>query len=455
MAFLADLKSDSDYGWGRNAVNTICVGRGAYLSELAELANWYGWRGSHIGQIVDSLPDPSFIIQSREHISFSTNNYLAIATSPRMKQAAIRGIEAFGVGNCESRLLSGNLGIYGELEQKLARSKKQTRAILFATGYLANIGALSTLPRAAQYARAFGFTPSREHSYAYFGDELNHISLREGIRNSGAARSSYRHFDLDHLETLLRRSRASTKIIVTDGVFSQDGDIAPVPDLIDLAERYDAMLYIDDAHGTGVLGATGGGILEYFNVNSERLIYMGTLSKAYGAMGGFIATSALIVETLRLTCSAYGFTSTLPPDQALAVSTAMDMVQDEPDRRTRLWNNQRYFVSRMSETGFDLLSTETPIVPILVGDEAKAETLAAAMLAERIHVDAIKFPAVPMNKARIRIQLNASHTAHQIDHLVDGLCANRNLFERNGTHSPTVSRQPHVLPKARRSAANQ
>ena len=376
--------------------------------------------------------------QPVEQVSFSSNNYLAIATSPRLKAAAISGIETYGVGNCESRLLSGNLAIYGELERKLARSKGKSSAILFATGYLTNLGTLSSLPRAGQYARIFGFTPSEAHSYTYYGDEYNHISIREGIRASGAARVTYRHLDLNHLEGLLKKSKSTTKIIVTDGVFSQDGDLAPIPDLVKLAERYDAMVYVDDAHGTGVLGASGGGILEHFSIASDRLIYMGTLSKAYGAIGGFIAASPLITEIIRIACPAYGFTSTLPPDQALAVSTAIDMVRDEPGRRQRLWHNQRYFVRRMAALSYHLVSTSTPIVPILVGNSTKADELAAALRAKQIHVDAIKFPAVPVNMARLRIQINSDHTVDQIDRLVDLLARNQHLVEHRSFSAPRI-----------------
>jgi glycine C-acetyltransferase len=408
------------------------------VSELLELANWFGWRAPYIGESVESLPGPSFTTKSHEHVSFSTNNYLAISASPRMKAAAIRGIETYGVGNCESRLLTGNLSIYSELECKLARSKGKRSAILFATGYLANVGVLSALPRVAQFARVFGYSASKAHSYAYFGDEHNHISIREGIRASGVARFTYRHLDLDHLEVLLRNSDASTKIIVTDGVFSQDGDIAPLPDLSELAERHEAMLYVDDAHGTGVLGTHGGGIAEHFGVASEQLIYMGTLSKAYGAIGGFIAASSLITEIIRVACPAYGFTSTLPPDQALAVSTAIDIVRDEPERRQRLWENQRYFVARVSRLGYRLVSTSTQIVPILIGDDAKAERLAAALAAEHIHVDVIKFPAVPFNTARLRIQLNANHTRDQINRLVHLLECNAHLVFHRRNGGPNV-----------------
>jgi glycine C-acetyltransferase len=399
------------------------------VNEFAELADWCGWRAPRESVIVDSLPTPAFRVKNRQYVSFSTNNYLGIATSPRMRTAAIRGIEAYGVGNSDSRLLGGNLALYGELERKIARSKGKSHAILFATGYLTNLGVLSTLPRPTQIARIYGFSGSREYSYAYFSDEYNHISIREGMRLSGARRYTYRHLDLDHLEQLLRQSAATSKIIVTDGVFSQDGDIAPIPDLIGLAARWNAMLYVDDAHGTGVLGASGGGVLEHFNAASERLLYMGTLSKAYGSVGGYVAANGLITEVLRMTCPAYGFTATLPPDQAMVISTAIDIVRDEPERRQRLWDNQRYFVKRMADLNYRLVSTETPIVPIWLGDEEKAEHLARAIREEGMHVDAVRFPAVPIKSARIRIQLNAGHRSEDIDRLVEVLKRHQNLAE--------------------------
>jgi glycine C-acetyltransferase len=397
------------------------------VNEFVELADWFGWRTPHDPAVVDSLPTPTFKVKNVQQVSFSTNNYLGIATSPRMKAAAIRGIETYGVGNSDSRLLGGNLTLYGELERKIARSNGKSHAILFATGYLTNLGVLSTLPRATQIARAYGFSASRDYSYAYFSDEYNHVSIREGMRLSGARRYSYHHRDLDHLEKLLRQSDATSKIIVTDGVFSQDGDIAPIPDLLHLAERWDAMVYVDDAHGTGVLGASGGGVLDHFSATSERLIYMATLSKAYGSIGGYVASHALITEVLRMSCPAYGFTATLPPDQAMVISTAIDVVRDEPERRRRLWDNQRYFVERMAELSFRLVSTETPIVPVWLGDESRTQQLALAIRAEGIHVDAIRFPAVPIKSARLRIQLNAGHRREDIDRLVDILKRHQHL----------------------------
>lgn len=399
------------------------------MQEFAEMAEWLVYQNLHDGDRVESLPDPTFQANGQKFVSFSTNNYLSIATSARVISAAKRGLEICGVGNCESRLLGGNLAIYSELEQKLAICKQKDASVLFATGYMANLGVLSTLPQTSKYARIYGFTGTREYTYAYFSDEFNHVSIREGIRMSGAARATYRHLDLNHLEGLLKRSTATTKIIVTDGVFSQDGDIAPLPDLLQLANFYDATLYVDDAHGTGILGEHGGGIAEHFGVTSERMIYMGTLSKAYGGIGGFIATEAHIAEIIRLACSAYGFTSTLPPSQAVAISEAVDMVVDEPERRARLWENQRYFVTRMSELSYPLVSTESAIVPIFVGDEDAADAIAQSLYGANIHVDAVRFPAVPLRKARLRIQLNAGHTRQDIDLLINTLQALQNMAD--------------------------
>jgi 7-keto-8-aminopelargonate synthetase-like enzyme len=226
---------------------------------------------------------------------------------------------------------------------------------------------------------------------------------------------------MNDLERKLQSSSADVKLIVTDGVFSQHGDIAPLPEMLALADRHDAFVYVDDAHGTGVLGATGAGTAEHFGVASPRLIHMGTLSKAYGSIGGFVATESYVATILRLGCSAYGFTSTLPPDQAAAVLEAIDMVQDEPQRRQQLWENQQLFVARMQECGFTLACTLTPIVPLLVGDESECARLAMGLRAAGIHVDAIMFPAVARGQSRLRFIMNAHHTSAHIDRVVQAL----------------------------------
>jgi glycine C-acetyltransferase len=392
------------------------------MHDLKELGAWLAARGTEHEMLTPSaLPDPCFRLDGRELVSFSTNNYLGLANSPRLKARARAALDRYGVGNCESRLLGGNLDIYDELEARLATIKRKESALIFATGYLTNLGVLPSLVRSTQLARAFGYRARKSWTYAFFSDEFNHLSIREGIRASGAPSSSFRHLDMNDLERKLQASTADVKFIVTDGVFSQHGDIAPLPEMLALADRHDAFLYVDDAHGTGVLGATGAGTAEHFGVASPRLIHMGTLSKAYGSIGGFVATEEYVANILRLGCSAYGFTSTLPPDQAAAVLEAIDMVQDEPERRQRLWENQQLFVTRMQEAGFTLACTLTPIVPLLVGDEAECARLAAGLRDDGIHVDAIMFPAVARGQSRLRFMMNARHTSAHIERAVQTL----------------------------------
>ena len=392
------------------------------MRDLKELGAWIGAQDTgHAMLTTETLPDPCFVIEGRECVSFSTNNYLALATSPRMKSRARDAIDRYGVGNCESRLLGGNLQVYSVLEDRLAVLKKKQSALLFATGYLTNLGVLPALTRSTVLARAFGYRGRRSFTHEFFSDEFNHLSIREGIRASGTPSRSYRHNDLNDLEGKLAASNASLKFIVADGVFSQHGDIAPLPDMLALADRHDAFVYIDDAHGTGILGETGAGTSEYFGVESPRLIQMGTLSKAYGCIGGFVAADSDVVDVLRLGCSAFGFTSTLPPDQAECVLEAMDMVVDEPERREALWKNQAYFVERMRAASFDLPATTTAIVPLLVGSESECARLAGGLRLSGIHVDAILFPAVALGQARLRFMMNAHHTREHIDTVVASL----------------------------------
>jgi len=392
------------------------------MRDLAEVGAWLDERGTSRTDVVPfTLPDPSFETDRGRLVSFSTNNYLGLSTSERLRRVARSAIERYGVANCESRLLGGNLELYDRLEARLAALKRKPAALLFATGYLANISVLPVLVRATNLARAFGYTPSMNWKHAYFTDEFNHLSIREGIRASGAASFAFRHLDMNDLEAKLRGSPAHIKIIVTDGVFSQHGDIVPLPDMLTLADRYDATVYVDDAHGTGVLGVTGAGTSEHFGIESPRLIQMGTLSKAYGAIGGFVATEERITRILRFGCSAFGFTSTLPPDQAAAVLEAIDVVRDEPERRRRLWENQRYFLERLDRAGISPLSRCTPIVPVPIGSERHCDRVAVGLRDSGFHVDAIVFPAIAAGSALLRFILNAHHTPEQIDGVVDAL----------------------------------
>jgi len=386
------------------------------MHDLKELGAWMASRNGRREEFMpETLPDPMFVAAGRTLVSFSSNNYLALATSRRLKSRACAALQRYGVGNCESRLLGGNLEIYERLEARLAAVKHKEDALLFATGYLTNLSVLPALAKASSIARAFGYAPTRNWKHAFFTDEFNHLSLREGIRASGAPSFAFRHRDMNDLEEKLSRSQAHIKIIVTDGVFSQHGDIAPLREMLALAERYDAVLYVDDAHGTGVLGPTGAGTTELFDVDSPRIMQMGTLSKAYGCIGGFVATEAYLAEILRIACSAYGFTSTLPPDQAEAVLEAIDIVPNEPERRKHLWDNQRYFLARLTASGLVPLSTVTPIVPVHVGDERRCVRVANGMRSAGFHVDAIMFPAIAAGQSRLRFIMNAHHTTEQID----------------------------------------
>ncbi|HET9684153.1 MAG TPA: aminotransferase class I/II-fold pyridoxal phosphate-dependent enzyme [Gemmatimonadaceae bacterium] len=392
------------------------------MNDLQEVGAWLAERGTQRADITPStLPDPSFVSDGRRLVSFSTNNYLALATSARMKARAHAALEQYGVGNCESRLLGGNLELYDRLEARLAEIKGKESALLFATGYLTNLGVLPALVKTANLARAFGYRPRTPWKHAFFTDEFNHLSIREGIRASGAPSFAYRHLDMNHLEEQLAASAVPGKIIVTDGVFSQHGDIVPLPDMLALADRYDAAVYVDDAHGTGVLGPRGGGTAEHFGVESPRLIHMGTLSKAYGCIGGFVATDAYLTQLLRFGCSAFGFTSTLPPDQAAGVLEAIDMVTDEPERRAQLWANQRLFVERLRAWGIEPLADQTPIVPVHVGDDAECVRISTGLRDAGYHVDAIVFPATAPGQSRLRFIMNAHHTSAQIEDVVDAL----------------------------------
>lgn len=398
------------------------------MEEFLEIANWVREKTVHKIDAVDSLPAPTFKINGEIHVSFSSNNYLGLSNDKRLVEVAKKGLEEFGVGNCESRLLGGNLKIYDDLEEKIAKLKGKEASILFATGYLTNLGVLSTLPKISKYARIYGYRSKKVATYAYFSDEYNHASIKEGIRMSGADCFTFRHFDLSHLDSLLRESKASNKIIVTDGIFSQDGDIVPLPEMLDLATRHNAFIYIDDAHSTGVLGDTGAGTAEYYKISSDRLIQMGTLSKAYGAIGGFVAAKKHIIDLLRLSCSAYGFTSAIPADQILAISKAIDIACGDSLLRKKLWDNQKYFVNRASKLKYKLASNTTPIVPILINSEELSDKFARILKEKKIHVDSVKFPAVPYNKARLRVILNAGHTHKEMDALISVLEENQHLL---------------------------
>lgn len=356
---------------------------------------------------IDSGAGSSFKDKGRDVLLFCSNNYLGLANHPALKNAALEAVQRWGAGAGAARLVSGNLALYQELEAKLAQCKHTQSALVFSTGYMANLGAICAIAQKGDLIVA---------------DRLNHASLVDGCRFSGATFRIYRHRDMAHLEKLLqKRKKGQNVLIVSDGVFSMDGDIAPLPEILHLAETYDAEVYLDDAHGTGVLGHHGGGIAEHFGFSSPRLIQMGTFSKALGGFGGFVAGTEDLVQFLINKARPFIYTTALPPSVLASALAALDLIQNRPRLIEQLWKNRAYFFQKVSELGFDTLLSETPIIPILIGSPEKALTFSKHLLEKGILVSAIRPPTVPKGTARLRVTLMATHTQDQIDVLLHEL----------------------------------
>lgn len=356
---------------------------------------------------IESAQSTTVILEGKEVLLFCSNNYLGLANHPQLKKAAAEALERWGVGTGASRLVSGNLSLFKQVEKKLAHLKKTEAALVFNSGYTANIGSIGTLVKKGDLILA---------------DRLNHASLIDACRLSGATFRIYRHKDMTQLQKLLAsRKAAQNTLIVSDGIFSMDGDIAPLPALINLAERYDARVYLDDAHATALLGMHGGGTADHFQISSKRLIQMGTLSKALGGFGGFIAGDKCLIDTLINKSRPFIYTTALPPSIMATALAALEVIEKEPDLRKQLWENQRYLSEKIRQLGFDTLESETPIIPIRIGSSEKAMAFSRALLENGVYVTAIRPPTVPKDSARLRITLMASHTKAQIDQLLEQL----------------------------------
>lgn len=340
----------------------------------------------------------------REVILFCTNNYLGLANHPLLKEAAISAIQTWGIGSGASRLISGNSSIYRALETMLAQWKLSEAALVFNSGYTANLGALSTLIKKEDLV---------------LSDRLNHASLIDGARTAKGTFRVYRHKDMAQLEKLLRaRKKGQEAIILTDGVFSMDGDIAPLPEILRLAEEYDATIYLDDAHATGILGPHGGGTCDHFNLSSDRIIQMGTLSKALGGLGGFITGSELLIQYLINKARSFIYTTALPPALVAASLAALKLARDDERLRNQLRHNAAYFRRKVTAIGFSICESETPIVPLQIGNNEKTVLFSRELLKEGIYIPAIRPPTVPAGTARLRVSLMATHTQAQIDLLL-------------------------------------
>jgi len=347
------------------------------------------------------------IIDGKRVLQLSSNNYLGLANHPRLKAAAKEAIDRYGSGAGASRLICGNLELNSKLEDGIAKLKKKESALLFSTGYMANIGILTALMAEGD---------------VIFSDEFNHASIIDGCRMGKAQTKVYPHMDMNALEKLLKKTKGCKhRLIVTDGIFSMDGDIAPLPDLVSLAKRYGCMVMVDDAHATGVLGAHGGGTGEHFALQDKIDISMGTLGKALGGFGAFVAVSHRLREFLINNARPFIFTTGLPPAVIANGIAALELLEEEPEMRARLWENVGFFKKRIKELGFDTLQSETQIIPILVGDASLTLRMGEMLLEEGVFVQGIRPPAVPQGSSRLRITLMATHTRKELEFALEAI----------------------------------
>lgn len=355
---------------------------------------------------LDSAQGVHVIVDGKDCLSFCSNDYLGLANHPQVREALRRGVDQYGVGSGASHLVSGHSRAHHQLEEELAAFTGRERALLFSSGYMANLGVISAL--AGKGA-------------SVFEDKLNHASLLDGGLLSGARFQRYLHNNVDSLEKLLLKAESGNRLVVTDGVFSMDGDIAPMPTIADTSKKYDAWLMVDDAHGFGVLGKRGAGTLEHYLLSQQQVpILMGTLGKALGTAGAFVAGSHDLIEYLIQFARSYIYTTALPPAIAEATRTSLRLVQ-EGSARDQLHANIREFRQCAAELGLCLMDSHTAIQPLLIGDNASVVHISKTLEEKGFLVSAIRPPTVPAGSARLRITLCAEHTHEHIHRLLDAL----------------------------------
>jgi 8-amino-7-oxononanoate synthase len=358
---------------------------------------------------LDSATRAEAVIHGRRYVTFCSNDYLGLANHPKVIDTLRTAAAEYGVGSGASHLVTGHRTPHHALEEELAAFTGRPRALLFSTGYMANIGAITALAG---------------HDDAVFGDRLNHASLIDAGRLSGALFKRYRHADTTSLESLLLRHPAQTRLIASDGVFSMDGDLAPLPALVHSARQHRATLIIDDAHGLGVLGSNGGGSCEHHGVGAGDVpLLIGTLGKAFGTFGAFVAGADDVIELLIQRARSYIYTTALPPAIAAATRTSLKLVQTEPWRRERLHELITRFCNGARQLGLPTGASSTPIQPLILGDAATALRAADYLRDHGLLITAIRPPTVPAGTARLRITLSAAHSNEQVDQLLDTLHA--------------------------------
>ncbi len=375
-----------------------CAKATKYESELKQSGLYFLFRK------LESPQDSEVVVDGKKVIMIGSNNYLGLTNHPRVKEAAIRAIEKYGTGCAGSRFLNGNLDIHEELEMKLARFLRKEAALVFATGYQTSLGAISALVGRKDVAVI---------------DMYDHASIMDGCRLSFGEVKKYRHADMDSLERALEGTKGKEKLIIVDGVFSMEGDIADLPAIVKLARAYEARVMLDDAHGIGVLGDGGRGTAEHFGLENEIDLIMGTHSKSLAAIGGYVAGGADVISWIRHIARSMMFSASLPPCLVASVSTALDIIEEQPELRARLWSNTHKMMKGYKKLGFDTGMSETPIIPVMIKDTMKTYEMCRLLFENGIFVNAVISPAVPEGRELLRTSYMATHTEEQLDTVLD------------------------------------
>jgi len=357
-------------------------------------------------RVLEGPQGPWVRIEGRQVLNLCSNNYLGLANHPKLRQAACEAVERFGVGPGAVRSIAGTMSLHQDLERRLAAFKGTEATVVFQSGFKANLAVIPALVGKDD---------------VIYSDELNHASIIDGCRLSRAPIRVYPHCDPQGLAALLEedRDRPGRKLVITDGVFSMDGDIAPLPELADLAAAHGAILMVDDAHGEGVLGSHGRGVVDHFGLHGRVHVEVGTLSKALGVMGGFVAGSAALVEYLKQRGRPFIFSSALTPADVAANLAAVELLAADDSLVRRLWDNARYFKARLRELGFDTGRSQTPITPVMIGEAERASAFSRRLFEAGVFAQAIGFPTVPRGKARIRAMISAGHSRADLDFALD------------------------------------
>ncbi|HEV2112798.1 MAG TPA: glycine C-acetyltransferase [Terriglobales bacterium] len=384
------------------------------LAYLTEQLDQLKQKGTHFKlRVLEDEQEPLCTFDGRKVINLASNNYLGLTTHPLLREAAIEATRKFGVGSGAVRTIAGTMQIHMELEEKIARFKNVEACVVFQSGFAANAGTVSAILGKEDFI---------------ISDELNHASIIDGARLSRAKILVFRHKDMAHAEEQLAsvKDQPGHKLLITDGVFSMDGDIGPLPALCDLAEKYGAIMMVDDAHASGVLGRNGRGTIDHFNVHGRVDVQVGTLSKAIGALGGYVCGSRDLIDFLYHRARPFLFSTSHPPSVAASCIAAFDVLESEPERIQKLWDNTGFFKRELGNLGFNIggvntPKSETPITPIIVGDGKLTMEFSRELFNAGVMATGIAFPTVPEGKARIRTIMTATHTREQLEQALETL----------------------------------